>query len=103
MRIKQIREDKGISQKELAKKIGVKPSTLSRYEKGLLFPNSQTLKDIAEYLNVDINSLYEADENKILKSPEKLKLDIINEVLKISNDKLEQILKFIENLKNNGK
>lgn len=99
MNIAKIRKDKHISQRELAKKIGVKSSTLSRYEKGLLFPNSQTLKDIANYLNVDVNSLYGSDEDNLIKSPEMLRINIIEEILDISNEKLEEVLKFIQKLK----
>ena len=99
MNIAKIRKDKHISQRELAKKIGVKPSTLSRYEKGLLFPNSQTLKDIASYLNVDVNSLYGSNEDNLIKSPEVLRINIIEEILNISNEKLQDILNYIQKLK----
>ncbi len=40
MRIKNIREDKHITEKELANAIGAKAGTLSRYESDKLSPNA---------------------------------------------------------------
>lgn len=55
--IKEAREKAGISQKELAKKIGVSATTLCGYEKGIHDPKSETLSDIAKFCNVSVDFL----------------------------------------------
>ena len=57
MQIKEIRKEKGIKQKELAEKIGVDVSVLSRYENGGITPSRDRLQKIAEVLEVTIDKL----------------------------------------------
>jgi transcriptional regulator with XRE-family HTH domain len=56
------RERKGISQKDLAESIGVAKSTYSLYESGNREPNVQTIKKIADALNVSADELLGIDE-----------------------------------------
>ena len=51
------RERKKISQKEMAERIGVAKSTYSLYESGNREPNVQTIKKIADILNVSADEL----------------------------------------------
>lgn len=51
------RKEKNMTQKELAGKVGLTASTITKYEKGLLEPNIETLNKIADVLNVTINDL----------------------------------------------
>lgn len=55
--LKIARERKGISQKEMAENIGVAKSTYSLYESGNREPNVQTIKKIADILNVSADEL----------------------------------------------
>ena len=55
--IQNIRFQKGMSQVELAEKLSVRPPTVSEYESGESEPSIDTLLQIAEILNTDINSL----------------------------------------------
>ena len=55
-RIAQIRKSKGISQKDLAKRLGIAPPTLSQIEHGGN-PRIKTLARIAEELNCKIAEL----------------------------------------------
>lgn len=57
MRIKEIREEQGIKQKELAAMIGIAPNTLSQYESGKREPDIETVKRMAVALNVTVDSL----------------------------------------------
>lgn len=52
--IKKMRKDKGLSQKELSKKIGISQTTLSGYETGYSNPIFETIKDIANICDYDI-------------------------------------------------
>ena len=55
--LKFARERKKISQKEMAERIGVAKSTYSLYESGNREPNVQTIKKIADILNVSADEL----------------------------------------------
>ena len=56
------RERKGISQKDIAENIGVAKSTYSLYESGNREPNVQTIKRIADFLNVSADELLGIDD-----------------------------------------
>lgn len=55
--IKAARKKYGMTQVELGNKIGVKGATVTRYEKGVIIPNFDTLKKIANALSIDITEL----------------------------------------------
>ena len=56
-KIKQIRKDKNISQKDFAKILKMPVSTLANYENNHREPNIETLRSIAKALEVDLNQL----------------------------------------------
>ena len=56
-RIKTIRLNKNMTQKQLAEAIGVPQSTLSKYENGNLRVDTQTLTKMANKLNVSVDQL----------------------------------------------
>ena len=66
-RIKNIRKDQGISQKELSHRIGVTPSNISQIENNLIYPSLQALYKIAETLRVDVSSFF-LDKNMPVKT-----------------------------------
>ena len=51
------REYRGMKQKELAEKAGLKPSFLSQIERGSKQGSLETLKNIAKALNVDLDDI----------------------------------------------
>ena len=54
---KRIREQCGLTQQQMADKIGVSRSTIGMYENGEREPNFETLELIADTFNVDMNYL----------------------------------------------
>ena len=52
-----MRKIKGLSQIELAEKIGVKSNTISQYESGKRNPNFKILKKLAKVLNCTVDEL----------------------------------------------
>jgi transcriptional regulator with XRE-family HTH domain/KaiC/GvpD/RAD55 family RecA-like ATPase len=58
-RLKTLRRHKGLSQKDLARGIGVTPSTISQIEGHLIYPSLPALVKIAEILAVDLGALFE--------------------------------------------
>lgn len=58
-RIREARKNASLTQAELAEKIGVKRSVISKYENGTISPKYDTILKIAEALNVPSHKLYE--------------------------------------------
>jgi len=62
-RIKQLREEKEMSQKALAEFINVSPSTVGMYEQGRRMPSTEILNLIATHFNVTSDYLLERTDN----------------------------------------
>lgn len=59
--LKKLRNDKGITQDQFSKETGINRSTLGMYEAGKREPNFETLEVIADYFNVDMNTLLDKE------------------------------------------
>jgi transcriptional regulator with XRE-family HTH domain/KaiC/GvpD/RAD55 family RecA-like ATPase len=57
-RLKEFRTKRGLSQTELAKLIGVTPSTISQVESSLIYPSLPALLKMAEVLAVELSSFF---------------------------------------------
>ena len=55
--IRRNRKEKGLTQSQLAEKMGVKTATISKYEKGIVVPPLKQLQKISEVLGVPIDSI----------------------------------------------
>lgn len=56
-RLKSLRKEAGLSQKELAQQIYVSRSAVARWENGFGLPGEESLKLLAEYFNIGANEL----------------------------------------------
>lgn len=56
-RLQELRKDKGLSQKELAAILGIKPKTLSAYEREVANPSDEIKVKIARYFNISLDYL----------------------------------------------
>jgi transcriptional regulator with XRE-family HTH domain len=65
VRLKQLREEKNLTQTELSKRSGIHNVNLSRYERGLQQPTAEVLRKLAEALEVSIGHLMEGAPNEI--------------------------------------
>jgi transcriptional regulator with XRE-family HTH domain/KaiC/GvpD/RAD55 family RecA-like ATPase len=77
-RLKELRTKRGLSQTELAKLIGVNPSTISQIESDLIYPSLPALLKMAEVLSVDIGAFFEqtGEEKKRFIFPAQEAVDI---------------------------
>lgn len=66
-KIKLYRENKNMTQSEIAYILGVKAATISKYEAGTLEPNIESLKRLAELFNLSIDELLKEDTFDISK------------------------------------
>lgn len=55
--LKSLRTEKGLSQTDLAKITGLTRSAIGMYEVGKREPNFETLEILADFFNVDMNTL----------------------------------------------
>ncbi|MBP1554102.1 MAG: helix-turn-helix transcriptional regulator [Oscillospiraceae bacterium] len=65
MRLKKLREDKGITQLKLAMDLNMNQNNISRYEKGTREADYETLIKLADYFDVSIDYLLERTDNPV--------------------------------------
>lgn len=104
MRLAELRNNKKISQKELAAQIGYSQNMISQWENGTRDPGTEILKKLAAYFNVSVDYLLGEDNpptNK--KIPKDLKKILEDEEVTLngrmlSEDEKEQMLRIVEAL-----
>lgn len=62
-KLKKLRNEKNITQTELADAIYISRSMIAKYENGLVYPTKETAEKIAVYFNVKLSDLIDKDEN----------------------------------------
>lgn len=65
-RLKEARINAGLTQEQLAEKLGMGKSTIAGYEKGNREPSMYTIKNIMDILNIDANFLWQDEMNDSL-------------------------------------
>lgn len=83
-KLKEIRENRGLTQKELADKIGVKSYIISNWEQKRTEPDIKALEDLSNVLNVSIDFLLgieESRENNDLTKEEQEHIKLVKEFL----------------------
>lgn len=109
--IKKYREDRGLTQKQLADMVGKTKNVVSNWENGINSPDTETLEMLMKIFNVDANTLFgwndpeqiKADAEKlanIIISNPKIKT-ILPSIAKLNDDDLEFIKNFIDRINKN--
>lgn len=112
-RLRELRQNKGLSQSQLADALNISKSAISMYELGKREPDLEALEGIADFFNVDINyligkedgSMYYLDPEaaeiaqEVQQRPE-LKI-LFDASRKVSADDLELVINMIDRLKKN--
>jgi len=57
-RLRELRESVGLSQNKLAKLIGIRQSSINRYENGQSVPSIQTFRWYADYFDVSMDYIF---------------------------------------------
>lgn len=93
IRMRKLRDQKKLYQKDIARVLGIAPERYSKYETGAREPDIETLKMIATYFNVSVDYLIGFDDktnlNKIA----------LQEYIKTMEDSFSQLKKYINNSK----
>jgi len=64
-RLKELRNEHGLTQSEVAEKLGIASSTYSNYEQGTRFPDKDNLINLANFYKVSIDYLLGETDNKL--------------------------------------
>lgn len=102
MKLKEIREKEGYSQRELALKTGLAPQNMSRYESGQVEPNIETLIKLADFLHVTLDELVGRPTNllnKLLLTEREQTL--IDKILAMNEKQQELTELYIDTMLNN--
>ncbi|MBQ2741262.1 MAG: helix-turn-helix transcriptional regulator [Oscillospiraceae bacterium] len=65
-KIKALRSEQGITQQQLAKKLGLVRATVSAYEQGIKYPSIDVLIKLCSFFNVSSDYLLGLSDNKKL-------------------------------------
>ena len=103
-RLRKERENLGLMQKEMAKKLDIPPNTYNGYETGKRSPNLEVAKHISDTLNISVDYLLgRTDERNLNKETPKLDPGIktiaahrINPYEDISEEGINKINEYIE-------
>ena len=89
VRLRQLREERGLSRTALAKKLGVSKETVYRYENNVQVPSLERTKQIAVILRTSIDYLVGLDNQYTLKFPDlsKEQRNALNLFLRVFVDK----------------
>jgi len=60
--LKELREEKGLSQKQLANEMGIRQQTISQYELGVTEPDIATIKKLCKFFDVSSDYLLGIEE-----------------------------------------
>ena len=63
MKLKELREEIGLTQKELAERLNIGYTTYNAYEKGTNEPNINIIIRLADFFNVTIDELFGRNKN----------------------------------------
>lgn len=98
-RLKQLRQEHGWSQADLAAKIGTDPGQISRYENGKMTPSAEAVVRLAEVLDVTTDYLLiDSSPRRALHAPENVLGDRLNSVSELTADELTVVLSVIDGL-----
>lgn len=92
LRIKELRNKKGITQYQLAESAGIDPKHMSHIETGGSFPKADLIEKFAEVLNIDYTEFFQV---KHLQSRENLIRKINLSVQTLPDRELQQLYKII--------
>lgn len=102
-RLTDLREEKGIRQKELAVLINVSPSTVSNYENDVHYPDVEILCKLADYFNVSTDYLlartdYRHNPNTLSRRLSKTYTvaDFINTTLELSQKDISSLVEYMD-------
>ncbi len=105
-KLRNLRENQGLLQKELADRLDISASTIGMYEQGRRQPDNDTLKKISQFFGVSIDYLLDNEiPNTNLKDNELKEIEALKKALQksgflsgeedLTDEELEKVMKFV--------
>lgn len=94
----QLRTDRGLSQKELAEKLGVSPAHITKMEKGDNLPSLQLLEKMASVYGIHMKDFFDIEDVKEIEPGTKIGIDT-NKRSTISDEEIKKAVEFVKDLK----
>lgn len=104
MRLKEVREKRGITQRQAAIGLNLSPTVYNRYENGIREPSNVVLLAMADYFNVSVDEILGREETK--KDPplgEALDNKLIDMLTSLTPDQVQRVLDFVAGMKATNK
>lgn len=83
--VAQLRKEQNMTQKELAEKLGVTDKAVSKWERGLSFPDISLLEPLADTFDISVMELLQGK-----RLPEVAANEVLDDLLKISDDEIHK-------------
>ena len=83
--ISKLRKEKGMTQEQLAEKVGVSINAVSKWERGISFPDVSLYKKICKELNISIEELINGEKDNSDEAKEKAIIKTLKEKEKIKH------------------
>lgn len=98
-RIKYLREKNGLTQKDVAVKLGVEPAAISKYELNMREPNIEAIKKLATIFNVSIDYLLGRAPDVFVDETDRDTLDIsaIKDKYNFTKKRMDKVKEFYKN------
>lgn len=101
-KIKKLRSERGVYQKELAAFLNLSIGTVSNYEKGVHYPDLSTLCKIADFFGVTTDYLLDRTDHRFASGNLNRRLttdytvaDLVNTTLELSPQKVNTVIDFV--------
>ena len=96
-RLKKLREELGLTQEELGKKLNLVKSNVSMYENGTRIPNAETLEQLSQLFDASIDYLLGKSEVKNIAKPynDELEKTLYNKTKELNTEEKKAILNII--------
>ena len=103
-KLKELREQTGLSQKEIAQRIGIEYQNYNKYELGINEPSVDTLKLIADYYGVSLDYLCDHTTKAFdFGYLNEQQINLINKIKALDNTDLIQVNGYIDAILANKK
>ena len=89
--IAKLRKGKNMTQEQLAEKMGVSINAVSKWERGLSFPDVSLYKKLCKELDINIEELINGEKDKSEEAKEKAIISTIKETNKIKKDSIKMM------------
>lgn len=95
-RLSELRKDKGLTQKDLAKILSVSENSISLYERNIITPDDNMKIKIAKYFNVSLDYLLGVTKASLPTNDVKPKIIYFSNLPEKANEELENFLNYLK-------